>query len=555
MSNDFTLFVWGGRPRPALAFSWRTLVAHASACSGELQFAVFFVTELRPSASAFPILTRDPIANRFNSYTEPIPNSTALAGDRKREIFPMLAALGLLSWQLLLPNFIGLANNGDFLKVAGRQSLKGVDDGALNFLYFEPDYLRDPRFYWDSGLPSSENMFAWMASEIEKRVSDPHRFDIRWLGAVHMVVWLAGYFLLLRTLRFLHGTSWWIAAVTGLWIFMDVSYASQFNTFYTDVAAMLGAMTAVCAASLVFARGRGARPGMVVIFGTAILVYATSKGQHAVVALIAVAPLVAAGWIAARKSTRIVAFTMAITLIFGSVWTMAATPDWYRSQSRFNLLFFRILPGSATPASDARELGLAPSDLQYVGMHSFQPQSPAANPEWSRGFQQRGSYANVLRFYLRHPAVPLGFLWSDLRDQASHIRAANLSNFRQEVGKPPGAQSRRMATWSDFCTWWLVHAPSTMAIWYASLLIGGPWLAMRRRQAGEAALAWVIAFAGLMGLAEFCLASLTDCLETYRHLWLFHVFTDLTIFFAIILGLRVVQIRPSAGSTAAPGHS
>jgi hypothetical protein len=38
----------------------------------------------------------------------------------------------------------------------------------------------------------------------------------------------------------------------------------------------------------------------------------------------------------------------------------------------------------------------------------------------------------------------------------------------------------------------------------------------------------------LWGVSEFCVASLADGGETARHLWIFHVFTDVTIFMAMV---------------------
>jgi hypothetical protein len=40
--------------------------------------------------------------------------------------------------------------------------------------------------------------------------------------------------------------------------------------------------------------------------------------------------------------------------------------------------------------------------------------------------------------------------------------------------------------------------------------------------------------AAILGLTEFLLSSLADAIETSRHLLLFHLFTDLTLFLALI---------------------
>jgi hypothetical protein len=452
----------------------------------------------------------------------------------------------LLTWQILLPGFIGLANNGDFPKVAGRLSLGGADGSADNFLYFEPDYLREPRWYWNSELPASELLLAWIStvipSAIQKHLRDPREFDIRWLGALHVLLWMGGYSLLLRWIRSLNGILWWIAALASFWIFMDVSYVAYFNSFYTDTAALLGVMAAISLVPILLAQSGAVRTGAIVSFGAGALLYVTSKGQHAAFAPILAALSTWIAWIAARKSAKIAASATAVALMCGSIWAFVGTPSWYRSQSRFNLIFARILPESANPAQDAQELGLAPADLRYIGMQSFLPGTPVDNPQWLAGFTHRGGNASVLRFYLRHPAVPFRYLWNDLRIEAAQMRALNLSNFQRRDGRPAGAKTNRMASWSNLRSWLLARWPIHLVVWYGLVLLGLPPL-LRGNAVFRDTLArpagWSAVFAAVMGIGEFLVASLTDCLETYRHLLLFHLFTDFTIFFTIVLMLRI----------------
>ncbi len=452
----------------------------------------------------------------------------------------MLAAFGLLLWQVLLPGYIGLANNGDFPKIGGRLSLGPAGGDRDNFLYFEPSYIRAPRFYWNAELPSSELAAAWIASKTQERLDDPHTFDIRWVGAVHLLIWLASFSLLLRSIRRLDGIRWWIAAIASLWIFMDVAYVAYCNSFYTDAAALIGAMAAVSLTPVLIGRIKTARVGAIVLFGAGALLYVTSKGQHALFGPLPAALLCVIAWKAAHGKAKVAAFVAAAVVLCGSAWTLGETPYWYKSQPRFNLIFARILPESANRARDARELGLDSADLQYIGMHSFMPGTPVENLSWLRDFSQRSGYMDVLRFYLHHPSVPIGFLWSDLRLQASQIRPENLSNYSRRAGHPAGAITNRMAWWSNLRRSAVARWPIHLMIWYGLLLLVLPPLLLRNPMLQDP-IGWSIVFAALMGLGEFLIASLTDCLETYRHLLLFHLFTDFTIFFAIVLVLQVYR--------------
>src|SRR3981189_1286316 len=92
-----------------------------------------------------------------------------------------LLAIGasILAAQLLVPPFIGLADNGDFPKVAGPLSL-GPKDGPANFIYFVPDYLRSHGYYWNSPTLSTERPLAWFATKLAGVTKDGDSFDIRW---------------------------------------------------------------------------------------------------------------------------------------------------------------------------------------------------------------------------------------------------------------------------------------------------------------------------------------------------------------------------------------
>jgi hypothetical protein len=58
------------------------------------------------------------------------------------------ATILLLSWQLMLPPVVGLANNGDFPKMLGHLSLG--TPGNHPFEYADTTYEFDGRYHWDS---------------------------------------------------------------------------------------------------------------------------------------------------------------------------------------------------------------------------------------------------------------------------------------------------------------------------------------------------------------------------------------------------------------------
>jgi hypothetical protein len=343
---------------------------------------------------------------------------------------------------------------------------------------------------------------------------------------------------LLVGMRPLPGWRWIVGCVFALWIFTDVSFVSYFNSFLADSAALLGAMIAA-AAVLWLLEAEKARLAPVCVFAGGALLYVTSKPQHAVFGAVPALLLATAGVRAGRRAVRITSRAAAACLIGAAAWMASITPEWYKGQPRFNLVFSKMALESQTPLDDLRELGLGPEDLKYVGLNAFSPGGPAGNDLWYAEFCKRTSYGKVAEFYARHPGRMLRLLWEALgpADGAAARQPWNLSNFRREDGHPAGAKTERFAAWSrirDFVsrTW-----PSHIAVWYAMLASGA--ILVLRRSKGRFARRLAIASLGIAapGVGEFSLAALADAIETSRHMLLFHLFTDFTLFYALLWAL------------------
>jgi len=454
----------------------------------------------------------------------------------------LLLCAAILAWQLLLPGFIGMANNGDFPKVAGLLCLEGADRETEKFVYFEPDYVRGPASCYNPHIPSSEIVPAWLASSLELVLGDKTHFDIRWLGALHALIFTGVYYLLLVLLRPLHLLARMAMALAALWIFADVGFVAYLNTFYSDVPAMLGGLAAIFLAVLL-ARSQKISLPLLGLFGLAALFYVTSKAQHALFGII---PLAAAAWFGWRSRSprcRLVAGLVAVALAAGMTWVIDSTPGWYTAQSRFNLIFLKIARASNTPAQDLRELGLDESDARYVGMHVYLPGNPMLEEAYRNRFYARTSYSKVVMFYLRHPARAIRILLSDVRLEAPLRRL--YGNFPKSYGQPPGAQTKRFSTWSSLRIWFFQLWPEHIVVWYALVILCAPWLAIYEKSRFRSALLWTTLAVALAGAGEFCVASLADGAETFRHLWMFHVFTDVTILLALILVASQLQHRQS----------
>jgi hypothetical protein len=385
---------------------------------------------------------------------------------------------------------------------------------------------------------------------LEQAGGDPTRFDIRWLGAIHALLFAGFYVAVLVLLRPLSAVARIVLSLAALWIFADVGLVSYFNSFYSDVPAILGGLTAAVLAVHLMTSQK-IRMGLLVLFGLASLMFVTSKGQHAILGLVPLGAALAIGWRSRDRYTRLAGCVISLALTAGMLWVFAATPAWFAAQAKFNLIFTKIARNSRTPLQDLRALGLEDRDLRYVGMHAYLPDSPMQDTQWRDGFNARSSYSQVLGFYSRHPYRTLAILWSDLQAEAPRRRV--FANFPKSYGRPPGAQTDRLSSWSSMRSWLFAKCPAHILLWYGLALLAPPLLARYEKSRFQRSLLWMIAALSVLGALEFGVSSLADGVETFRHLLMFHVFTDAAIFLALVLVAgRLSRRQPAPTPSPSP---
>ena len=440
----------------------------------------------------------------------------------------MAICAAILTVQLFVSPFIGLADNGDFAKIAGRLSL-GPRDGPAKFIYFTPDWVRAPRYYWKSEIVSTELPLAWLAMRLGRQDA----FDIRRLGAIHSVLLLGAVYALIRSLRPLPRGPRLLIAAVAIFIFTDVHYAAYFNSFYADAVALLALLLMAALAVHIAVLGMGRWNA--ILFCLAAILFIGSKPPHAIWGFLP------AGFIALVGRRRGIPFVC--IMLAASAVTLWLSPAGYTAEPLFTLVFSKLARQGPAPKDVLAELGLPQEDSAFTGMHAFMAEAPVLDPTWRAEFTRRTSYRAVLQWYLHHPAPTLQILDETLTLEAFQMRAQNLSNYRRQDGHPPGARTDRFALWSDFRSALFQKWPHHMLAWYLLVIAGSIRIVATRRGSVQARLGWITLGIVALGIGEFCVAGLADAAETYRHLFIFHACTDLTICLAIAQCIGVLRRR------------
>ena len=120
---------------------------------------------------------------------------------------------------------------------------------------------------------------------------------------------------------------------------------------------------------------------------------------------------------------------------------------------------------------------------------------------------------------------------TDLRHWAVQMRPG-IGNFCIGDGHPPRSKTANFAYWSNFRSWLFRIWPEHIVFWYV-IFTAGTLVSLRSSRnlfhRGASIIALGVA---ALGICEFAVATLADAVETNRHLFLFHVLTDITIYFA-----------------------
>src|SRR5581483_10933147 len=200
----------------------------------------------------------------------------------------------LISVQIFVHPFIGMADNGDFPKVLGPLSLYPAADVHLK-AYVVPVFRRAQMYRWKTPVFSSEIYFGRLAVGISRLFGNHKQFDIRYVGAVHASVFLIALPTLIIVLRRRSWTFRLPLLAFVIWVFTDVAYVAYYNSFYSDAAAVVALFVAVALALLIVARD-GRSWLLLLAFAASSLLFITSKGQHGILGFIPAAFIIWITW-------------------------------------------------------------------------------------------------------------------------------------------------------------------------------------------------------------------------------------------------------------------
>ena len=440
----------------------------------------------------------------------------------------LLAAAGVLFFQLIVPPSVGLASNGDFTKIIGIFNLRApVEDENV---YADIHYRIHPDFHFESGLYSSETALVAVAVALNRWFSET--FDLRWIGAVHAALFLLAYYLLQPLIRSA------VLACAIVFIFCDAMYASWLNSFYMDTATYLFLLLAL----VFFLRAAAWRRKIDAIgFVLCSVLMIVAKTQHAIFGV----------WIAllcaccgTRLWSRRFAVRSTVTVLVATLAVLMTAPRDYPAMGYFSVIFYQILPHSSDPAGDLKALGLDESYLKWSGTYAFSEGNQLGNAQFFKAFTSRTGYGRLGWFFLTHPRA--AYLALDVSLAEGARQRPFLGNFDRAVGRPPFAESHAFSLWSDAKKWLFYQHGTRYLCWWAIVLASFCSLLVWRR----AALSVEQLLGGLalvsVAVTALLVASLADAVDVPRHHFMDNALLDLLLIGCLALGVQTGNPKPSS---------
>ncbi|GGA19885.1 hypothetical protein [Paenibacillus physcomitrellae] len=462
------------------------------------------------------------------------------------ETFAVLAGFCILLYILIGKPFVGVADNGDFMRIMSSIGLNYYDAAESyedRFFGFAHQYFAYDAFF--RGFYPSSQLLVVAVARLIGAVFHPAAFDIRVLGLLYGLLLLAATWVIVRSGKFGSRLLAVILALCLLVVFYDIGYLAYFNSLFGEPISLVSMLLSI-GLGLWLAQQKQPSRKLLWLFFIAAFVLTTSKLQNAPVGI--AYALIGLRFMKLRDdfSWRRLTLWLSASLCVISIVLYVTAPKELKHINLYQTVFFGVLNGSPDVKGDLKELGL-PERLEVLaGTNYFQAGTAIKqdDPSLKDDFYSRVSHGDVLLFYLKHPARFVSKM-EFAAENGMSIRPYYLGNYLKSENKPPRALDFTYSTWSEFKN---KHVPHTL--WFIVLvyvLYYGVALFEYFRYYDTASRIRneLLMLVGLVGLFSFLVPILGDGqADMAKHQFMFNVCFDMMLVTAVAwIVYQLVNLR------------
>jgi hypothetical protein len=449
------------------------------------------------------------------------------------EILTLLFIGAVLVGQLLVSPVLGLANNGDFERIMVWGGIKlpdAVTGEAKYFGFFNSVYeIVGTR---PGSYISSTSLFLKAAVWINQVFHSTTRFDIRFLGALHILALLAGVGLIVSGMRKRNIGLAWLTAVLLALVTTDKGFTLYFNSMFSEATTFVMLLALIGCALHLTAQSEQPQRWALVGATVAGVLFVTAKVQNAVLGFLIVLWLLRFLRLYAERAwKKAVLIAAAVVLVF------TAGLSGYNAFDRINIyqtVFYGVLKDSPDPAADLRELGIREDYAVLANADYFVPHPiDITSAEFKRDYYDKISRGKVLMFYAKH----VDRFWDKLQvcAKSSFNLHYYLGNYENTGDHKALEQSTTWTQWTEFVAKVLPKSLWFLLAFCAAFAGGLVWEWRRAATAGGRILVEFFLVIELMAMAQYVLPILGDGeADLGKHLFLFNVLGSVMLVTSVI---------------------
>lgn len=362
-------------------------------------------------------------------------------------ILIFICVYGLLSALLFIPEAIGVADNGDYLRTMEVFGILPSED--TSYFSFQSDYIiSSPKTAGEYGLDifrpirsgtsdyrSSQFLFiktALFFNAIYNALCgvEPARFNLIIQTCIYLFCYALAITALLKRKWLASKVGNWVFKIVFLIMFLDTGYLMYFNSFFGEATTYIFLVASfVMLLALERQRENVNKLSIYLFLIFSIWMFSGSKAANFPSAVLLCAALLV--YILRYEKTRrklILSAMLAIMLVSAFMYASRA-PEWMDKVTTFQSVFFGILKDTTDTDEILKEMDIPPelACLESTDAYSVTDYD-IYGEEFEKLFYDKVSKADVLRYYLRHPAILTDKLKISA-EAALPLRATYLSNY------------------------------------------------------------------------------------------------------------------------------